>query len=117
MAGKNTSTTKLHPQAERRIREVVRRREAREAEAAKWDGPHCMDCGQQHISYLYRETLNGTVIDERSTLSMACSIIGDEIRETTEDPSWLAELSYTQGELATMWKVRSDSREAAEAQP
>ena len=116
MTSKTSSTPKLHPQAERRIREVVRRREAREAEAAKWDGPHCMVCGGERISYLYRETLNGTIIDERGTLSMACSIIGDEIRETTEDPAWLAELSYTQAELATMWKVRPDEGNA-EAQP
>ncbi len=110
MAGKNTSTTKLHPQAERRIREVVRRREAREAEAAKWNGPHCMDCGGERIAYLYMDRTNGTVIEEDSALGMACSIIGDAINDETEDPSWLAELAHTQHELAVMWKVRPDSR-------
>ena len=107
---KNTSTTKFPPQVERRIREVVRARDAREAEAAKWDGPHCLDCGGERIAFLYMDRTNGTVIEEDSALGMACSIIGDAINDETEDPSWLAELAHTQHELAVMWKVRPDSR-------
>jgi len=113
---KTTSTPKLHPQAERRIREVVRARDVREVEAAKWDSPHCLDCGNTRISYLYMDRINGGVIDEAGAFSMVATIIGDAIDGETEDPSWLSELAHAQYELACMWKSRPGQSEERTAQ-